>query len=79
MLKRSSMYSIIELLRDSGSGLSRNQLAKEIGITLQGISCNCKKLVGYNIIEEYYKGRQKFYRLSNETNEILESLEKIDY
>ncbi len=79
MLHRSSMYVIIELLRNSGSGLSRNQLAKEIGISVQGISCNCKKLVDYNIIEEYYEGRQKFYRLSNETNKTLESLEKTHY
>ncbi|MHA2497462.1 MAG: winged helix-turn-helix transcriptional regulator, partial [Candidatus Hodarchaeales archaeon] len=75
MLQRPSLSKIIHLLRDSENELSRNQLANEIGISLQGVTCNCKKLVANGIIEELLLGRQRFYRLTNNTIEILETLD----
>jgi predicted transcriptional regulator len=75
MLQRPSLSKIIHLLRDSENELSRNQLANEIGISLQGVTCNCKKLVANGIIEELLLGRQRFYRLTDNTIEILETLD----
>ncbi|MFX0067338.1 MAG: hypothetical protein ACFFC7_34895, partial [Candidatus Hermodarchaeota archaeon] len=77
MLHRPSMRIIIELLRVSEDGLSRSTLATEIGISLQGVTCNCKKLSACNIIEETRLNRQKFYKLTDETIRTLEILDRI--
>ncbi|MFX1250115.1 MAG: winged helix-turn-helix transcriptional regulator [Promethearchaeota archaeon] len=78
MLHRPSMRTIIELLRVSEDGLSRSTLATEIGISLQGVTCNCKKLSACDIIEETRVNRQKFYKLTDETIRTLEVLDSID-
>ncbi|MFW9992121.1 MAG: winged helix-turn-helix transcriptional regulator [Candidatus Odinarchaeota archaeon] len=74
MLQRPSMYKIIDLLLISESSLSRNALASELGISLQGVTCNCKKLLATGIIEEILLDRQKYYRLTDEALEIIDRL-----
>ncbi|MFX0113578.1 MAG: winged helix-turn-helix transcriptional regulator [Candidatus Hodarchaeota archaeon] len=75
MLQRPSMAKIIRLLWNSSEGLSRNQLANEIGISTQAITCNCKKLAACGVIEDFFIERQKFYKLTEPTIEVLEILE----
>lgn len=75
MLHHPSLCKIISLLRDSETELSRNHLANELGISLQGVTWNCKKLVANSIIEELLLKRQRFYRLTDNAINILEALD----
>ncbi|MHA2296645.1 MAG: winged helix-turn-helix transcriptional regulator [Candidatus Hodarchaeales archaeon] len=76
MLQRPSMYTIIKLLWESKNGLSRTELSSTIGISLQGVTCNCKKLSTACIIQETRLNRQKYYML---TDGAIEFLDKLDW
>ncbi|MHA2333348.1 MAG: winged helix-turn-helix transcriptional regulator [Candidatus Hodarchaeales archaeon] len=76
VLQRPTMSMMIDLLRNADNGLSRKKLSSELGISVQAVTYNCKKLSVAGIIEETCSNRQKYYVLAVEAQTILEQLDK---